>query len=60
VAYGEVNIKARETEEVYEDVEMILQSSHRLTEDDKTRARSIKPGTSKSEASEDFEKADAM
>jgi hypothetical protein len=62
VAYEEVTFKTKERERAYENVEMILQSSHQLTEGDKTRARSIKLGTSKSEceASEDVDRADAM
>jgi hypothetical protein len=60
VAYEEVTLEAKERERGYENVEMILQSSHQLTEGDVKRARSIKLGTSKSKASEDFDKADAV
>jgi hypothetical protein len=61
VAYDEVTLEAKEQERsTYENVEMILQSSRQVTEGDVKRARSIKLGTNKSEASEDFDKADAM
>ena len=52
LAYEEVNLKAKERAGGYENVEVILQSSGQWTDGDKTRARSIKLGTSKSEASE--------
>ena len=61
MAYEEVNsLKAKERARVYESVEVILQSSGQWTEGDTTRARSIKLGTSKSEASEYVDRADAM
>ena len=61
VAYKEVNLKAKESTSDYENVEVILQSSSQLTdENDKTRARSFKFGTSKSEASEYVDRAYAM
>ena len=59
VAYEEVTLTAKKREKGYENVEMILQSSHQLIEGDKTRARSIKLGTSKSEASQHVDR-DAM
>ena len=52
LAYEEVNLKAKEREGGYENVEVILQSSGQWTDGDKTRARSIKLGTCKSETSE--------
>ena len=59
VAYKEVNLKAKERASDY--VEVILNSSCQSTkEDDKAGARSIKLGTSKSEASEYVDRADAM
>ena len=61
VAYKEVNLKARERASDYDNVEVILQSSSQLTdESDNARARSFKLGTSKSEASEYVDRADAM
>ena len=56
MAYKEVNLKARERASNYDNVEVILQSPSQLAKEvDKTRARSIKLGTSKSEASEDVD-----
>ena len=61
MACKKVNLKARERAGDYENIEVILQSSSQLTdESDKTRARSFKLGTSKSEASEHVDRADAM
>ena len=59
VAYKEVTLTAKKREKGYENIEMILQSSHQLIEGDKTRAKSIKLGTSKSEASQHVDR-DAM
>lgn len=52
LAYEEVNLKAKERARGYENVEVILQSSDQWTDGDKTRAKSIKLGNSRSEVSE--------